>query len=108
MDIVYRGRTRSETRGNVKIFFELIPASGINYDAGSLVNIQWFFDTDQQMPTKLCALANPSHGTIQNNTMVDVPMLSGTLYSVDWRAQVNGVRQDQVTTLCGFVAISGG
>lgn len=106
-DIVVKGTRLSQTKGNRTILFELIPASGDGYDAGTETNVRFFFDTTYNMQNKLCALASPSHGTISNNTIVGIAMSSGTIYTVDWRAQDNGIAVGQPVLLTGFVAITG-
>lgn len=70
------------------------------FPSGSQATVNFYYGSGVARPTNRCLLTNPSAGTmIDNYTIGDLTVTSGTLYTVDWLRESNGVTAGSAVSL---------
>lgn len=92
------------TPGNIKLYFRIFESDV--FPPGSQVHVKMFSNEDRGIPTIPCRLASPlPSGSIENSyTITGIECGSGTLYSVEWRAAVDGFSAGDAVTLVASVS----
>jgi len=97
----------SEVNGNTRISYNLLPSSGDGAHAGVISHVRWFYNTYGEMALTPCTLEDSSDGVIEGNVIYGVVAESGKTYTVDWKAAADGVANNVLVNMVGFVATTG-